>query len=147
MAARRGAAPPDPAKQLRIKCNVVTRMAKEVAFYHREAEENEARVQKFKDAGKDIHDVKKAEEVLEESYMMIPDSKNRLQKAVEDLLVFVEEHRKEEGVAGTEQLEAALQVLTEHGAEVKTTAAGGAADEDQGAASEEHGDFKEGEIF
>ena len=38
-------------------------MKKEVEFYHLEASQNEARVQGMKDEGKDIYDIKKAEEV------------------------------------------------------------------------------------
>jgi hypothetical protein len=42
-------------------------------------------VQKMRDDGKDSYDIKKQEEVLQESYMMIPDSKNRLEKAFDSL--------------------------------------------------------------
>ena len=62
---------------------IIKRMLKEVSGYEKEAVENEARIQKMKDDGKDEYDIKKQEEVLGESYMMIPDSKNRLEAAVE----------------------------------------------------------------
>ena len=62
---------------------IIKRMVKEVSGYEKEAVENEARIQKMKDDGKDEYDIKKQEEVLQESYMMIPDSKNRLEAAVE----------------------------------------------------------------
>lgn len=39
------------------------RMVKEVASYEEEAKENEARVQKMRDDGKDPYDVRKQEEV------------------------------------------------------------------------------------
>lgn len=42
-------------------------------------------VQKMRDDGKDSYDIKKQEEVLQESYMMVPDSKNRLEKAFDSL--------------------------------------------------------------
>lgn len=38
-------------------------MIKEVASYEKEAKDNEARVQKMRDAGKDPYDIKKQEEV------------------------------------------------------------------------------------
>lgn len=60
-------------------------MLKEVASYEKEVTTNEAKVQKMRDEGKDAYDIKKFEEVLQESYMMIPDSKNRLEKAAEEL--------------------------------------------------------------
>mmetsp|Transcript_33507 Transcript_33507/g.49196 ORF Transcript_33507/g.49196 Transcript_33507/m.49196 type:complete len:92 (-) Transcript_33507:323-598(-) len=39
--------------------------------------------------GRDPYDIKKFEEVLGESYMMVPDSKARLKKALEDLSLFL----------------------------------------------------------
>ena len=41
-------------------------MDKEVKFYHKEAAENEAIVQKLKDEGKDAFDMKQAQECLQE---------------------------------------------------------------------------------
>lgn len=38
-------------------------MVKEVASYEKEAKENETRVQKMRDDGKDAYDIKKQEEV------------------------------------------------------------------------------------
>ena len=65
------------------------RLVKEVAAYEKEAQEQEAKVQGMKAEGKDPYDIKKQEEVLQESYMMIPDSKARLAAAVEDLKAFL----------------------------------------------------------
>lgn len=44
----------------------------------------------MKDEGKDPYDIKKFEEVLSESYMMIPDSERRSKESLEDLSVFVD---------------------------------------------------------
>ena len=60
-------------------------MVKEVNAYEKEVEQNEARVQKMRDEGKDPYDIRKQEEVLQESYMMVPDSKSRLETALGDL--------------------------------------------------------------
>merc|ERR1719502_241629 len=68
----------------------------------------------MKDAGKDIYDIKKAEEVLQESYMMIPDSKNRFHKSLDDLLAFVNENSEDPAIARTEELEKALKVLADN---------------------------------
>ncbi|CAM9772221.1 unnamed protein product, partial [Ectocarpus sp. 8 AP-2014] len=73
-------------------------MVKEVASYEVEAKENEAKVQKMRDDGKDAYDIRKQEEVLQESYMMIPDSKSRLAKALEDMEGFLGEHAGTEGL-------------------------------------------------
>ncbi len=72
-------------KRLKVQIGVVKRMNKEVAAYEKEVEDNEARVQKMRDDGKDEYDIKKQEEVLAESHMMIPDSNNRLEAAMEKL--------------------------------------------------------------
>ena len=39
----------------------------------------------MRDDGKDEYDIRKQEEVLQESYMMVPDSKARLEIAIEEL--------------------------------------------------------------
>ena len=64
-------------------------MVKEAAYYKKEAKGNEARVQKMKDEGIDQWTVKKAEEVLAESYMMIPDSERRMKESIQDLFSFL----------------------------------------------------------
>ena len=68
----------------------VTRMIKEAAYYKNEAKDNEAKLAKMKEEGRDPYDVKKFQEVLNESYMMIPDSEQRLKKCVSDLGLLVE---------------------------------------------------------
>ncbi|CAM9390318.1 unnamed protein product [Ectocarpus sp. 8 AP-2014] len=104
----------DTARQLKIKLGVCKRMVKEVASYEVEAKENEAKVQKMRDDGKDAYDIRKQEEVLQESYMMIPDSKSRLAKALEDMEGFLGEHAGTEGLP-TDQLEEAKGLLVEAG--------------------------------
>lgn len=65
-------------KQIKIKAGVVKRCTKDVTSYIKEAELQEVKIQKWKtDSSKDEHDIRKQEEVLVESLMMIPDSKRR----------------------------------------------------------------------
>ena len=78
-------------KKLKIQNGIIRRMIKEVLGYQSEAKMNEKRIQKMKDDGKDEYDIKKQEEVLGESYMMIPDSKNRLEAALEKFVLILEE--------------------------------------------------------
>ena len=66
------------------------RLIKEAAYYEREVQENEAKLDQMKKDNRDPYDIKKFEEVLGESYMMVPDSKGRLDRAIEDLSSFVE---------------------------------------------------------
>ena len=65
------------------------RIAKEVDYYKKEVKENEDKLAAMKEQQKDPYDIKKFEEVLGESLMMVPDSENRLQKSLEDLAEFL----------------------------------------------------------
>jgi hypothetical protein len=129
---------PNPLRDLKVKVSVAVRMDKEVTFYQQEAVENEAIVQKLEAAGKDAYDMKQAKECLQESYMMIPDSKNRHQKALEDLHGFLDENATDPSVAGTPSLADAIALLLEHGMPFE------ALPEAEAAAGQE---FAEGEIF
>jgi Tubulin binding cofactor A len=64
-------------------------MIKEVAYYKQEVKENEAKLAEMKQHGKDPYDIKHFENVLGESYMMVPDSTSRLERAFEDLTEFM----------------------------------------------------------
>lgn len=64
-------------KQIKIKAGVVKRCTKDLSSYRKEAETQKVHVEKLKTQGKDEHDVRKQEEVLQETLMMIPDSKRR----------------------------------------------------------------------
>ena len=61
-----------------------------MAYYEKEVKENEQKLQQMKDEKKDPYDIKKFEEVLGESYMMVPDSKSRLGQALKDLEMYLE---------------------------------------------------------
>jgi tubulin-specific chaperone A len=61
-----------------------------VAYYEQEVKENEATLEEMKAAEKDPYDIKKFKEVLGESYMMIPDSKSRLEQTLTDLGEYIE---------------------------------------------------------
>lgn len=66
------------------------RLIKEVAYYQEEVTENEAKLQKMKDDQKDHYDIKMFNEVLLESKMMVKESPTRLQKALEDLSLYID---------------------------------------------------------
>ena len=72
------------------------RLVKEANYYEQEVKENEAILQQMKDDNKDPYDIKKFQEVLGESHMMIPDSTSRRDKTLADLKEFVALSRKEE---------------------------------------------------
>ena len=90
-------------KKLKIQVGVCQRLLKEVGSYEKEVIENEAILERMRgDSTKysynnnfycfdlwtvcrDSHDIRKFEEVLQESYMMVPDSKRRLEVSIDNL--------------------------------------------------------------
>lgn len=60
-----------------FQAGIVRRCTKDVTCYEKEAEKERFKIEKLKAEGKDSHDIKKQEEVLAETLMMIPDSKRR----------------------------------------------------------------------
>ncbi|XP_076766991.1 tubulin-specific chaperone A-like [Xylocopa sonorina] len=72
-------------RTLKIKTGVVKRLAKEKVTYEKEAAQQRERIQKLKEQDKDGYDIKKQEEVLQESLMMVPDCQRRLVKAFQEL--------------------------------------------------------------
>lgn len=99
-----------PEKQLTVKIGVVRRLAKEAAYYVKETKENEAKLAKMKEEGKDFYDIKKFNEVLDESKMMIPDSEARLKKNVEELDILVKAYPD----LDAEHVQLANEIVAEH---------------------------------
>jgi len=88
----------DPAKQIMIKTKTVQRLKKEHQYYHTEVAENEEKLAKMKADDADFYDIKKFQEVLDESNMMVPDSQSRLKKSVDELSDFLSKNPDLEGV-------------------------------------------------
>ena len=84
-------APGEAATSLKLKTQlgICNRMVGEVKAYELEVVTNEARIQKMRDDDKDPYDIRKQEEVLQESYMMIPDSNRRMEETIEVLVDIV----------------------------------------------------------
>ncbi|XP_033625683.1 tubulin-specific chaperone A-like [Asterias rubens] len=61
------------------------KLIKEKAMYEKEVIEQTAKVEKMKTNNEDQYDIRKQQEVLEESKMMIPDSTKRIRTAYADL--------------------------------------------------------------
>lgn len=87
-----------------------------MAYYEKEVKENEEKLQGMKTAKKDPYDIKKFEEVLGESYMMIPDSKARFQQSLEELSLFIDGNHDLDG----EWLSTARSILKENGVSSNT---------------------------
>lgn len=97
-------------RQIKIKTGVVKRIAKEKIVYEKEAEQQKNRIEKIKDEGQDEHNIRKQEEVLQESLMMVPDCQRRLVKAYSDLKTTLE---AEQDLKENEDYIAAEQALKE----------------------------------
>lgn len=72
-------------RTIKIKTGVVKRLTKEKTVYEREVEQQKLRIEKLKEQGKDDYEIRKQEEVLTESLMMVPDCQRRLAVAYEEL--------------------------------------------------------------
>ncbi|KNZ45940.1 tubulin binding cofactor A [Puccinia sorghi] len=98
-------------RPLKIKTGVVERLMKEEESYKREYETQVKRIERVRqETPEDDWNIRKQKEVLDETVKMIPDVKQRLSKAIEELKDLVSAHETE--LAGTEELAKAQQVLS-----------------------------------
>ncbi|EEZ97218.1 tubulin-specific chaperone A [Tribolium castaneum] len=97
-------------KTLKIKTGVVKRLAKEKVTYEKEADQQRNRIEKLKREGKDEYDIRKQEEVLQESLMMVPDCQRRLALAFDELNKIL---ASEQDLKELEEYQTALNVLEE----------------------------------
>ncbi|KAH7961168.1 tubulin-specific chaperone A [Rhipicephalus sanguineus] len=102
-------------RNLKIKTGIVKRMTKEKAAYLKEVEVERERAAKMKEMGKEEYDVKRQEQVINETLSMVPDSHKRLLVAYNELKEVLEgsEHlsETEEYLIAKEVLEQAQQSL------------------------------------
>lgn len=123
------------------------RLVKEAAYYEIEYKENDAKLQQMKNDNKDKWDIKKFQEVVGESEMMIPDSSARRDKALDDLKDYVVLLKKEEDgnavLLGCEWMDEAAKILGGRGSEAKENVKGG----DDVVAETAVDGLKEGEAF
>ena len=84
-------------KKLRIQTGVVKRCGKEKLSYRKEANQQKEKLEKMKKEGKDDMEIKKMNEQMQESLMMIPDCHRKLEKAVKELKSLLEELELELG--------------------------------------------------
>lgn len=64
-------------RMIKIKTGVLKRLTKEKTVYEREIDQQKQRIEKLRSEGKDEHVMRKEEEILQESHMMVPDSHRR----------------------------------------------------------------------
>jgi tubulin-specific chaperone A len=83
-----------------------------VAYYQQEVKENQSKLNEMKQQNQNRFDIKKFQEVLDESYMMVPDSQQRLDQALKELREYLECHANEDTILSSEWYERA-NVLVE----------------------------------
>jgi len=76
-------------KQLDIKLGVVQRLTKENGLYRKEADQLEAKKNKFIADGAEHWDISNATKMTEESKKMVQDTSTRLKKAIEELIALI----------------------------------------------------------
>lgn len=103
-------------RDIKIKTGVVKRIAKEKEYYEKEAVKLKEQWEKMKADGKCEHDVKKQEEIWQESNMMIPDCERKLKNAWEELHKLTE---TEADLNETEEYKAAVTMLEDTRAAAK----------------------------
>ncbi|KAE8216375.1 hypothetical protein CF319_g416 [Tilletia indica] len=114
----------DILKQLKIKTGVINRLVKEEVSYKKEVEQQEKHIQSLIDDGQDKWTVNKQKEVLQESRVMIPDTQRRLQAAISDLDLLLEDlddsnREAAEAVAAREALQKATEAQAQSQAEAQ----------------------------
>lgn len=67
-------------RQIKIKTGVLKRLTKEKTAYEKEIDQQKQRIERLRGEGKDEHVLKKEDEILQESLMMIPDTHRRYLK-------------------------------------------------------------------
>lgn len=95
-------------KQLKVKTNTLKRVHKELSYYEKERDENQKKVDEMCQRNADPHDIKQAENVVAESAMMVPDTKQRVENAYNDLRSFLQTNHQD--IVDTEELQAAEEV-------------------------------------
>ncbi|CAI2029550.1 hypothetical protein SEUBUCD646_0H02960 [Saccharomyces eubayanus] len=93
--------------QLEIKVKALKRLVKEEGYYQQELKDQEAHVAKLKeDKSVDSYDLKKQEEVLDDTKRLLPTLYEKIREFKEDLAQFLESYQ------GTEDVSEAKTVIT-----------------------------------
>jgi len=98
-------------RQLKIQSGVVQRLTKENGLYRKEADQLEAKKNKFIADGAEHWDISNATKMMEESKKMIHDTSTRLEKAVEVLIALIKSAKDETELTDDQELIKAEQIL------------------------------------
>ena len=81
----------ETSKKLKILLNSLKRLKKEVTYYNKELIENESKLNKMIEESKDEYDIKKQQEITDETKMMIPNATKRLQDKIFEFENFMQD--------------------------------------------------------
>jgi len=98
-------------RQLKIKSGVVQRLTKENGLYRKEADQLEAKKNKFIADGAEHWDISNATKMMEESKKMIHDTFTRLEKAIEELAGLITSAKGEAELTDDKELIKAEEIL------------------------------------
>jgi tubulin-specific chaperone A len=102
---------PDANRQLKIKTGVVKRITREYDSYQNEVKRDRDRIVKLRDNNAGEYSIRKQEEVLNETISMIPNTRKRLQDALDDLSNFMKDNDTEQKLTESEEWAEATQVV------------------------------------
>ncbi len=102
----------DITRQLKIKTGSVKRLCKELVMYRKEQLQHEHRLQELKQAGAEPHKLKHQENVVAEASAVVPDTRERLETASQELRGLITEAKESpELSAARESLQLAAAAL------------------------------------
>lgn len=90
--------------QLEIKVNALKRLIKEESLYTHEVEEQEKYVKQMEANQADKYELKKQNQVLEESKKMVPEVTKKINEHKESLKEFLSSYNGDEDVSAAQQL-------------------------------------------
>eukprot|EP01006_Ploeotia_vitrea_P021747 TRINITY_DN54170_c0_g1_i1.p3 TRINITY_DN54170_c0_g1~~TRINITY_DN54170_c0_g1_i1.p3 ORF type:complete len:114 (+),score=36.79 TRINITY_DN54170_c0_g1_i1:121-462(+) len=101
-------------KQLKIKGGTLRRNLKDLQMAQKEVEQEEARLAKFQQEGKEEAALKQQRAVIDDSRQMVPEARKRIAKAAGDLQTLFDAADKEDtAITGSEEYKAAEALLAE----------------------------------
>src|SRR5574343_944028 len=102
----------DNKKQLKIKSGIVRRITREYESYQKEIAKDKDRIEKLRDNGAGEHDIRKQEEVLQETISMVPNTRKRLQDALEELCNHMKDNDTDEVLIASEEWTEASTIVS-----------------------------------
>eukprot|EP01091_Cochliopodium_minus_P021469 TRINITY_DN9839_c0_g1_i1.p1 TRINITY_DN9839_c0_g1~~TRINITY_DN9839_c0_g1_i1.p1 ORF type:complete len:107 (+),score=36.69 TRINITY_DN9839_c0_g1_i1:38-358(+) len=101
-------------KQLKILLGSCGRLKKEIASYEKEGAQQQKYINSLKEKNADPYDIKKQEQVLEETLNIIPHCKIKYSESVEQLEQLIEQIKaNEQELMSTEEFKNATKIIEE----------------------------------